>query len=496
MKKWPLVALFLAGSILFWVLLRVSRSPHQNKHETSEARGQDYGVTGDYTNMTTALSGLNLSDARLGEDLLDASHATADPPSLELEPPTVVAIISVTKHSLPDVVSRVLPHFLPLAGLLQEVILLCPDELSPAVRNRLRDALPDDGSAHMEISVFTWLNGLEEGSALLYAARQVYADRVVVFDSDSVTTVSDDILNMLVAPLMTPLPIGPRGFSITGDRVSCIEAGDEPQAAAFLVPPFSVATILVPPHDLSPDPVYDIWRVLGYHIARARFEGVGGVAVNRGVANWCSAVQHRPATSLDAGRGVQPTIKPHDGASEDSSRPLQDSACSPAKLSVFVFAFKSEQQLRSFAPVVCRLQHEGHMAHIATIAARADSAQTTRPKFIDIFDCAIEFTEVHWTGLQLDNWLATLSCSPAAVVTSELDPPISAALARLVAEKYGPNITLVSLPDGDVPYCDWMGSLTAEEWRSESNFSPARVSHIPHDRRTSQIGTSRNLRSA
>ncbi|GJE90987.1 hypothetical protein PsYK624_071340 [Phanerochaete sordida] len=466
-KNRLLVILFLASSVLVWFLLLRSKSLHHDEDEASESKDDAYEVKGDYINLSTTLSGLDLDDAHLGEDLVDASHANADADFLDPEPPALVAIVPVTSYTVEDV-SRALPQFLPLSDLLQEVILLCPDELSPAVRDRLREVLPDDDFAHVEISVTTWLNGLDEGSALLYAARQLHADRVIIFDSDSIRSVSDGILGMLVAPLLTPLPIGPRGFRVTGDRIACIEAEEDPKPAAFLVPPFSVATILIPPHDLSPDPVYDIWHALGKHIARARFEGVGGVAVSRGVTDgWCSGGERRPVSSLEQERTAQSTfkLKAHDGAPEVKVGHLQHGACS-SMLAVFALVFNSEEELHSFAPAACRLRNEGHMVYVATIAARADSAQAARPRFINLFDCAIEITELRQTAAQLDDWLATLPCSPAAVVTSELDPLISAAIVQLVAARYGSDTTLVRIPDGDMPYCDWMGSLTASEWRN------------------------------
>ena len=473
-KRRFLIPLLLAGSTLFWFLvLRVTRPLHQDEHEIFETAAEDDQVTeatGEYLNLSDTFSGLTFDDVRLGEDLLDVSRTEADPAFFEPEPTAVVAIVPVTGYSL-DTVSHTLPRFLPLSSLLQEVILLCSDSLSPAVRDRLRDVLPDDDFIHVEISVTTWLNGLDEGSALLYAARQIHTDRVLVFDSDSIQNLSDDVLEILAAPVLTPLPIGPRGFSVTGGRVWCIEAGDDPKAATFLVPPFSVATSLIPPHDLPPDPIYDIWQALGKHIARARFERVGGVAVSRGAVDdaWCSAGQHKQASGDDVNRSAQKTFKAQDPTIEDPALPRQNDACSPATLSVFSVIFKSEEQLRSFGSVLCRLQLDGSSVHIATVAVRADSAQRTRTRTMDLSSCTAEFAEIPQTVASLGDWLASLACSPGTVITSELEPFISTALTRLLTDNYEPNTTLVRIPDGDVPYCDWMGSLTVDEWRSESH---------------------------
>lgn len=460
--KRSLFLALLACSTLGWFLLFRLQRQHLGKHEEISAPVLSaIRDTGDYMNLTPPLPRIQLDDIRSADDLLDARAALPDAIPLEPDPAAVVAIVPVTEDSL-GTLSQNLARFLPLSGLLHEIILLCPSALSPGVRDLVRETLSEEDEAHIDISISTWLSGLEEGTAILSVARQIAADRVLVFDSSSLDGLNDDVLEMLASPLLTPLPVGSRGFNVTGDSVSCIHADDSPKAAAFLVPPFSVSATLIPPHDLVPTPVYDIWKALGWHISRARFEGIGGIVLDSGAADtlWCPSAEAAHPSPNPMNEDLETALTPSDSKPDPSDA---YDACS-AGAGGFTFIFTSERQLQSFSPALCRIQGEGHVFRTTLLA---DGIQQPTVKRTALSHCNVALDVLQQDAAQLDTWLVAASCAPTAVLISGLETAVSDALVRAIERKYGPDTTLVRIPEQDLPYCDWMGSLGPDEWRSE-----------------------------
>lgn len=245
----------------------------------------------------SSLSGqIGLSEDEVPEGALGLSPIKSSTEDDDAGTPWLVGILPVTETSFMSL-ELTITSLLDAPGILNEVVLLSPPTIHRDLRDVLARVFPEDSLDYVDISISEWPIGLGEGAAVLHVARQVSADRFLLMDSSGLSTVDAVTRKMLIGPFSTPLPVGPRGFNDTGTHFQCIFAQDKPQASAFLLPPFSVSSLLVPPHDLEPNPVYDIWSSLGRHISRARFERVGGIVIggNASLAeSWCSGSQPRP----------------------------------------------------------------------------------------------------------------------------------------------------------------------------------------------------------
>ena len=467
-RKLLLPLLFIGSTLVWFCLLRLPRRSSLENTNTEPSTRFETPNSKIYENTSFSPVRADVLDIQDSANSLDVSTFTDHHlPAIEIEGSITVAVLPVDRDSLATL-SATLATFLPLSLSIQELALLCPAEVAPAVRDVLREVFTDEDEYHFDVSTVIWQIGLDEGSAILRAARQVSADRLILFDSSSLGDITYGTLAMLSSPLLTPLPVGPKGFNISEDGISCIVADENPKAAAFLVPPFSVAPTLVPTHDLVPTPVYDVWQALGEHISRARFEHVGGVVVSRdpSAPAWCpgsdvqasspceTSTAQCPASAVEASRR---------SPASDATRPDRDTCHDTAPSLIVVFG--SETSFHRFSPAICRMKNQGH-ALAFFLVTHTDAAQETTLLEVPLSLCTIEVAPRHPDSLAAQIQISLATCSPTTIVISGLAPVVSDAVLRVVSENHA-STTLVRIPDQDLPYCDWFSLLSTDAWRSE-----------------------------
>lgn len=373
----------------------------------------------------------------------------------------ISAILPISAASMPHLQDRLATMLDPSLHL-HEIVLLSHLTDHPKVRDVLLEVLPEHNRGrHIDVSLFAWPPNLEEGEALLRAAQHLdsLTDRILLMDSAGFD-LDPDVRAMLVGPFNTPLPIGPRGFEDYEDGIRCITATEEPAAAVFLVPPFSVAPLLIPPHDLPTDPEYDIWFSLGEHISHARWEGVGGIAVSTGgdAASWCP---DRLATSFDTPPEDTRMLQP-DEQDFTKFKDRDDQR--------FVIILHTQLDLLAFSAPICRLQAEGYHLSILLTGESAETPAREPSGTLSILlqpSCTAEVTflsAIHRIDIQatLTTWMTGLPTGiPGVVVSIPEAVPTSALMG------FAKNSTLIQIPREDLPYCDWMGALSYRAWRSE-----------------------------
>lgn len=381
-------------------------------------------------------------------------------PAADSDTPIVAALLPVTGISQ-EALARDVLALLQSPRSVHEIVLLCPSAAARAVRATLHKLLPDEATSNTDVSIYDWPLGLEEGPAILRAARHVPADRLLIFDSAGLSDVSDDTLDMLLRSFVTPLPVGPKGFVEDGNRTICLPANDTPIAASFLVPPFSISTLLVPPHDLASSPVYDVWAALGNHIARARFEHVGGVIVQHGLAKtpWCTNRLTRSLT-ISTQSGTSTTTDERLHLDEDGKEKMIG-ATSPSVLVVFA----TVEQFRSFSSALCRMIQLG-WRYQALLLSDDTTATDGEQQLLSFTNCTLQITAASGTSVAVD---ADNKHTLDVVIASSFAGRISRTFDTIL-QLWNITTTTVVIPETDLPYCDWMGSLDVQEWRSAFKF--------------------------
>ncbi len=418
-------------------------------------------------------SSSDLSPIRSGiaSSLIPSGNLTA-PDSLSL-----AVILPVTSTSLVSLDST-LSALLSLSGDLSEIVLVISPYIQGNVRLAVQRIISEDSLVVLDVSISLWPDGLEEGAAVLYVARTVQATRILFLDTTGLDTIDLATREMLVGTFSTLLPVGPRGFDLSGDYYRCILPEEDPQASAFLVPPFSISNLLVPPHDLDPHPVYDIWSALGQHISRARFERVGGVVASRGnfTSSWCTG---SPTDLQDSSvlppAALQILDAPIVAEVDSNTETFPDvvTAFSVSTNETMAIVFSSIQDIVSFGSAICGMLRQGYLVEIiATQEVQTGAVGMQRIMLND--DCYAEvvlpvFRSQHDPETHaLTNWFASFEVLPEVIVYSSDDYAVNVAVNSAYNTKDTSSPTIIRIPRNDLRFSDWMGSLTIQELRSQS----------------------------
>ncbi|KAF7794479.1 hypothetical protein EIP86_005613 [Pleurotus ostreatoroseus] len=385
---------------------------------------------------------------------------------------SLVAILPVTETSLAtlDTTISVLLH---TPGTLGEIVLLAPTSFHHNIRTVLGQVFSDDSPDDLlDVSIATWPLGIDEGLSVLQTARQIAADRFLLLDTSGLNTIDEATRQQLLGSFATPLPVGPRGFGADGGQYRCIMANDDPQASAFLLPPFSISSLLVPPHDLQPSSVYDIWSALGKHISRARFERAGGivVAANASVASsWCPGAVPRPLVDDMPTSYASAWIEnEQDTLAAPGVSQLPDSTSGNASAASLALLVPRFADVYSFGAALCRMKAQ--LFHLQILAVEESPVDNVYSKTLPLTqNCHVHVSLpsiVHDRNLVVD-WLTSSSSIPQVILHSGLANTSHQHQLSASTRAQGLSASVfIDIPQSQLPYCDWMGTLTIQEWRN------------------------------
>ncbi|GBE86560.1 hypothetical protein SCP_0904390 [Sparassis crispa] len=387
---------------------------------------------------------------------------------------------------------------------LSEIVLVSPRSLHGEIRKILRTVFSTEESrdVHTELSLLSWLPDTDEDMVILRAARQATADFVLLLDSSGLKSVENGTHELLLSFKSTSidLPIGPHGFASVSSNLTCLSASDQPESAVFLVPPLIMPSSLVPDIDLTPDPTYGVWYSLGEQVARARSDMSGGLVIGSRAAGseWCPFDQmqdlHRAPVDpspfdpfdmlgLDTIQ-LSPNLSVHQ--SSGISANMADSSSS------FLLLFPSLRDLRMFSPAACRLLRHGYRLHALLYA----EAATRTKDFVDagdhqVFsdaDCRLKYESYRWpeSGFKaesdISDWLQTLGPAVDVIIaSSDRSQPSFYIDLLLEYRRNHDRPSMVHIPQGDLPYCDWMGTLSLQEWM-DWHMPQVDISVVTNDR--------------
>lgn len=388
----------------------------------------------------------------------------------------ITAVLPVTPLSISSLnaeISSILEH----STYLDQVVLLTPPTLLLQAKQSIRTFLGTWGtSGHVELTVSPWLTGTQD-VASLRAARQTTSDFVLFLDDSGLQQTESHIREalLLLEPFSTTVPIGPYGFS-DGQSLTCISSSEMPQPATFLIPPFVMPSTLFPSDDLKEETIFGIWRALGESIATPQRDSIGGFVIgpNNVSAPWCrsnkagSIIETTEGYSFDI--SLDPTEQSSDQDATNETCDADSDYLRPA-LGFFLLVFSALTDLHNFSPAACRLQSDGHNVHVLLYDEGLCSPPQTSAdtKILVLASCKLEYSvlpvgsEIE-VPTSLEEWIQCHSLSADVILTTLSEE--ERFYLRMRSEN---GSTVIHIPSSDLPFCDWMGSLTLQEYKSKSH---------------------------
>ena len=391
------------------------------------------------------------------------------------EDDSVTAILPVTQSSLASMLST-LTIILQSPGKVTDIVLVCPANIQATVRHALRHFLySSEFLVYVDIDLSIWHPEDDVGTAVLSIARQLTARTFLLLDTDGLAELRPQNVGLLVSPTVYTLPLGPRAADLSGADFVCFTA-PKPDIGGYLVPPFILPAKLLPAENVTADVKIGFWGALGKDVSSVT--GMGGVVYGTVEAgNYHCSSEHRHKAFISSSSIVYETTSYPD---EDPLITVGGSAhyATTDNPGTFIFVFPSVKDLRLLYPVVCRLQEEGHRAYSIV---SPDEKETITPidsdvpsdAFTHLEDCDIDIT-VFPDADTLDDmatslwaWIVSLPSPADVVVVPNQRHRALDALEIMRNWRRDFDAPVIRIPHSDLPFCDWMGALSLDEWLSK-----------------------------
>jgi hypothetical protein len=368
---------------------------------------------------------------------------------------SLTAILPLTVQSLPAL-DHILESFFDHPPELHEVIVTCPGSILASTRGIVRKVVSltsTKGRRHPEISLHSWMDGMDQATGVLHmAALHASTEWVLLLDERGLQSMDSQNKALLLTPHAVPFPVGPRGVVSAPENISCLLPSKTPQAASYLIPPLVIPSVLIQEETLH-SYVSGVWVALGKRMLESSQGMLGGVVIGfEDTEDWCpiALATHRSSLlGLDTKNGSH---NPGNVSKRYSGR--------------FVIIFPSVDDLRLFSFVACSLQSAGHLVQVVIYTTGRDYNDMGSPTARTLVapDCRLRYDKSI-----VPEWMNDFYDRPDAVVSIAEKDEFNTHLSTIL-EQSGRGSPIIRIPRTDLPYCQWMISLSLEEWRSGSVF--------------------------
>ncbi|KAG6374837.1 hypothetical protein JVT61DRAFT_4222 [Boletus reticuloceps] len=353
----------------------------------------------------------------------------------------ILPVIQSTVASL----DHLLAPFLVTTTIIMEVAIVCPNSLVPDVHRKLRIILSNATRGHPRVSLYPWSGVTHHHQASVEAIARIKTQWVLLLDEHGFKQVAECDRAYLVHPRAVHLPVGPRGFTGSALNWSQLSSSDRIQPAAFLVPPFVVpSNLLARPLLTTPPSLF--WPALGTYVAKSTLGLFGGIVIGADILN---KVDCNPTTT--------------NGSDDDpDSRTLVDPSSLPISDGFFVLAFPNKEDLKNFIPATCKLHHKGYtvLAYLYDTIDEAEFSGTVNDR-----NCTVPYFRRSKETAGLSDWLNSLGFIPDIVIGLDHQDLVSSTFSLILELPPFLNTTLIRLPRRELPYTEWIGTLTLDELR-------------------------------
>lgn len=365
---------------------------------------------------------------------------TASPPAQTpfVEDQSLTVVLPVIHSTLPRL-DHLLAPFLVSTTIIYEVAIVCPQTLVSDAHRKLRTVLSNATLGHPKVSLYPWSGLVHHHQASLDVIARVKTQWILLLDERAFNQVAECDRAYLVHPRAAHLPVGPRGFAGS----SQLSRSDRAQPAAFLVPPFVAPSALLASAPLASPP--SVWPALGTYIAKSTLGSFGGI-----ILGTCS-----PMTESG----------PDEESGDDDLAPISPKG-------FFILAFPRKEDLKNFIPATCKLRHQGY----TVLAYLYDSID--EPGVVDERNCTVPYVHRSKEAPSLSDWLPSLGSVPDIVIGLDHQDLVSSTFALMLQQPPFLNTTLIRLPRSELPYTEWIGTLTLYQLRRSSSLSHKLILHF------------------
>lgn len=347
---------------------------------------------------------------------------------------------------------ELLTPFLVSTSILYEVAIVCPYSLVTDMHRKLPAVLSNASLAHPKVSLYPWSGPLHYHQASLQVIARAKTRYILLLDEHGFKQISECDRAYLVRPRAVHLPVGPRGFAASSPDWSQLSPSDRVRPAAFLVPPFVAPSSLLAKASSTFRSSLD-WPLLGDYIAKSTLGSFGGIVIGTDI--------------LDT-TACNPMAESNTFPDEESLDNLDfHSGLGPIPISLtgfFVLAFPREEDLRNFIPAACKLYHQGYtvLAYIYGTESSDGAIEC---------NCTIPYFERAKETPSFSAWLDSLGLVPDVIIGLDHQDPVSSTFLSILERPPFLDTTLMRLPRHELPYTEWIGTLSLHELRRSSLFS-------------------------
>ncbi|KAF7356762.1 Succinate dehydrogenase [ubiquinone] iron-sulfur subunit, mitochondrial [Mycena venus] len=368
-----------------------------------------------------------------------------------VEAGSLAAVLPATSTSLLTLRNTLSP-FLHTPSCISKVLVVCPESLLSQARVAVRQAVRSapESDHNPDVSLYPWNGNPVPG--VFHAATQASTKWLLLLDESGLGSLSERTREMLLCPVTVNLPTGPRGVVGSPGNWSCAHPSPETLPASYLLPPFVIPSSLV-------QEIYEDWPGFGQAVSQSRMDRLGGVVRGLGDpdSNWCNIPPYRAF--------IQPDI-----TTLSAPFPADPFLTSGG---LFVFLLPNIDDLRVVLQLVCRLQESGHSLKVLLY-----SESRTVLGIPETYNsrCHFQYDAMRETGRDIYpmvyDWLDRTEHEPDVIFT--LDEPAT----RPVQSE---RAVVIRIPRDDLPYVQWMGSLSLTEWM-DWHVPQLEISIITQDR--------------
>lgn len=394
---------------------------------------------------------------------------------------SLTAIFPLTLQAMPFLGDILQPLLTP-SPYLFEIVIVCPASTISEARTMLRKLDPSI-SDYPDIRLYPLVGRLDLDLGVIDAASQVSTGWVLVMNEHGLLQTSNFSQALLLHPLVIPVPIGPKGVSVSASNSSCIIPSAVPQRASYLYPPFVMPTSLTMKSQSASD---DPWAALGYHISESRSDGHGGIVI--GLENldsaWCSASRHSAVSpvhhqyvrneKLFSFHNQYSTLLSHTNPPN-----LPSTSFTFGTFAIFLPAL---QDLRAFSTFVCLLKTRNHDVNVL-IYEELDSASNRQgwdDRHLLVEGCRLTYSvslshplsHPHFSRHTASNWVKTFGRQPDIVLGLSEEAQF---IGLSGFSRSNDFYELILIPRSDLPHCSWMFSLSLAEWQSSVLLATLRL---------------------